>query len=144
MSRYADSVEALTTALGRDRVKVCFYDDLQSDYVGTVREVLRFIGTDPAPDEGIGVPVVNSSGSARSKFLQARVHAATRNESLRRTVKTMTSFRAREAVRRRLLKRNDVSVSSREQLLPLFTDDLRRLTDLLQPERPPAWLGADT
>ena len=143
MSRYADAVQALMDALGRDRVKVCFYDDLQSDYVGTVRDVLRFIGTDPAQNEGVGVPVVNSSGSARSKVLQASVHAATRNETLRSTVKGLTSFRMREAVRRRLLRRNDVSASSREQLLPLFVDDLRRLDGLVRSERPPAWLRAD-
>jgi hypothetical protein len=68
------------------------------------------------------------------------LHAATRNEPVRRTVKRLTSYRAREAVRRRLLARNDLSSDVYRELAPLFAEDLRRLAELVDLERAPAWL----
>jgi hypothetical protein len=140
MSRYADAVAAFQTAFGRERVGIWYYDDLQRDYVGTLRQVLRFIGTDPSEGEAVGVPVVNSSGSPRSKLIQSGLHAATRNPHVRRTVKRVTSYHAREAVRRRLLRRKGVDPAVRAELAPLFRDDLLRLRSLVDLERAPAWL----
>jgi hypothetical protein len=140
MSRYADSIEAFQASFGREKVGIWYYDDLQRDYVSTVQEVLRFIGTAPFEGEARGIPVVNSSGSPRSRFVQSAVHAATRNEPVRRSVKWVTSYRAREAVRRRLLRRHDVPPAIREALAPLFREDLRRLRALVDLERAPAWL----
>jgi hypothetical protein len=141
MSHYATSVEAFQSAFGPERVGIWFYDDLQRDYVATVGEVLRFIGTSPFEREAVGVPVVNASGSPRSRLLQSAVQAATRNEGVRRAVKRFTSYHARESVRRRLLSRNEVSPEVRAQLAPLFREDLRRLSALVDLERAPVWLS---
>lgn len=140
MSHYAQSVRAFQDAFGVDRVGIWFYDDLQRDYVGTVSEVLRFIGTTPVPGEAAGVPIVNSSGSPRSRLVQSTLHAATRNEPIRRAVKRLTSYRAREAVRRRLLRRNELDPASRRELSPLFAEDLRELSKLVDLSRAPHWL----
>jgi hypothetical protein len=140
MSHYADAVAAFQDAFGHDRVRIWYYDDLQADYAATVRQVLRFIGTNPVEGEATGVPIVNSSGSPRSRLIQTALHAATRNEPVRRTVKRLTSYRAREAVRRRLLARNDLSSDVYRELAPLFAEDLRRLAELVDLERAPAWL----
>jgi hypothetical protein len=141
MSRYADSVAAFQDAFGRERVGIWYYDDLQRDYVGTVREVLRFIGTEPSEGEGSGVPVVNSSGSPRSRLAQSAMHAATRNQHVRRAVKRVTSYHAREAVRRRLLRRQDVEAAVRAELAPMFREDLLRLRSLVDLDRAPAWVA---
>jgi hypothetical protein len=140
MSHYADAVQAFQEAFGRDRVGIWYYDDLQADYLTTVREVLRFIGTAPAEGEATGVPIVNASGSPRSKLIQSALHAATRNEPVRRTVKRLTSYRAREAVRRRLLARNDLASDVHRQLAPLFSEDLHRLAKLVDLDRAPRWV----
>jgi hypothetical protein len=140
MSHYAESVRSFQDAFGVDRVGIWFYDDLQRDYVATVHEVLRFIGTAPAPNQAAGVPIVNSSGAPRSRLVQSTLHAATRNEPIRRAVKRLTSYRAREAVRRRLLQRSELDQATRRELSPLFADDLRSLAELVELTRAPRWL----
>jgi hypothetical protein len=140
MSRYADSVSAFQQAFGREHVQVWFYDQLARDYVGTVREVLRFIGTAPSEGEAAGVPIVNASGTPKSAALQTLIHAATRVEPLRKSVKSVTSYRAREAVRRTLLRRNELRAEVRTSLQPLFREDLSGLKALIAPEHGPGWL----
>jgi hypothetical protein len=140
MSKYATAVEAFQSAFGRERVGIWYYDDLRRDYASTLREVLRFIGTAPSEGEGAAVPVVNASGSPRNKLFQSAVQTATRAEPVRRTVKMLTPYRAREAVRRRLLTRNEVSVDVRAELAPLFREDLRRLRRLVDLDRAPLWI----
>jgi hypothetical protein len=141
MSRYATSVEAFQAAFGRERVGIWYYDDLRRDYVSTLREVLRFIGTAPSEGEAEDVPVVNSSGSPRNRLFQSAVQAATRSEPVRRSVKRLTTYRTREAVRRRLLRRHEVSAEVRAELAPLFREDLRRLRGLVDLDRAPVWLS---
>ncbi len=141
MSRYADALAAFQHALGPERVGVWFYDQMQQDYAGLIREVLRFIGAPDHAADGLGVPVVNRSGTPRSRMVQSAIHAATRNDGLRRSVKRLTTYRMRERVRNRLLRRTGVSAADRTALEPLFTDDLRRLSALVPPDRAPAWLS---
>lgn len=141
MSRYADSVAAFQSALGPERVGVWFYDDLHADYVGTVKQVLRFLDVPDHRAEAIGVPVVNASGQARSRLLQAGVRLATGNGTLRRTAKRLTTYRAREMVRRRMLSRTEVTRQERAALEPAFEDDLRELAGLVSTGRSPAWLA---
>ena len=140
MSRYADAVEAFLDAFGRDRVGVWFHDSMTEDYPETLRQVLRFIGTEPRPGELDRVPVVNVSGTPRSRVLHGAMHAARGNETVRRIGKRVTSFRMREAVRRRLVTRHEVDTVVRRELEPLFADDLARLRALLPAEGQPAWL----
>lgn len=140
MSQYAPALNAFQEAFGRDHVGVWFYDDLESDYQRTVSEILRFIGTQPADGEGVGVQRVNASGEHRSKVLKAGIHAVTRNELARRAVKGLTSYRAREAVRRRLLRRREMDPAVYRELAPRFAADLVALRGLVPADRAPSWL----
>ena len=145
MSRYAESVGAFLEAFPSEQVGIWFYDDLQDNYEGTVSEVLRFIGAPPVEGEATGVPRVNTSGSPRSRLAQRAIWAATRNEPLRAAVKRMTSYRAREFVRRKALRAEGVDHETRVRLTPLFSDDLGKLLVVLgQHDRGdvPAWLAA--
>lgn len=140
MSRYAVSVAEFQRAFGRERVGIWFYDDLVTNYLQTVTQVLRFIGAAPATGEGVGVPVVNASGTPRSAKLQSAIHVVTRIEPLRKTVRHLTSYRFRESVRSTLLKRHALSVEVRRELQPLFSDDLTALRELVDIESAPPWL----
>lgn len=142
MSRYADAVGAFLDAFGPERVGVWFHDDMNDDYPETLRQVLRFVGTEPRPGELDRVPVVNVSGTPRSRLVHGAMQAARGNEAVRRLGKRLTSFRMREAVRRRLVTRNEVDPAVRAQLAPLFADDLARLSALLPAEGQPEWLSS--
>lgn len=139
MSRYADSIAAMQEALPPEQLGVWFYDNLNRDYEGTVAEVLSFLGVPPAEGEAAEVPRVNISGEPRSKALHELVRITTSNERLRTAVKRATSYRFREAVRRRLLRTDSVGADARAALSPLFEDDLDRLRGLL-PAGGPEWL----
>lgn len=131
MSHYAADLDALQQGLGRDQVGVWFHDDLVADYVGTVSSVLRFLDLPPDPAEGVGVPWVNVSGTPRLPVLQRAIVAATRNETLRRTVKRTTSFRLRERIRRAGLRPSSVPREVREHFAGGFDADLARLASLV-------------
>ncbi|MBJ7357698.1 sulfotransferase [Nocardioides sp.] len=142
MSRYADAVEAFLEAFGPDRVGVWFHDNLSDDYPGTLGQVLRFVGTAPHPGELDRVPVVNVSGTPRSRLVHGAMQAARGNEAVRRLGQRVTTFRVREALRRRLVTKHDVDPGVRRELEPLFADDLARLSRLLPAEGQPDWLRA--
>lgn len=142
MSRYAESVKAFQVGLGESRVGIWFYDDLVDDYVGTVKQVLRFLGTEPYAGEAVGVPVVNASGRPRSRLMQSSIQLATQNPLLRSSVKRATSLRMREWVRSRTLQHSDVIEGERAVLEPLFAADLQELASIVPVERSPRWLAS--
>lgn len=139
MSRYAEALSSLRAALPDDQVAVYFYDDLERDYERTVAQVLDFLGVPHLPEGTEQVAKVNISGEPRSVLLHRGITWATRQPRLRSTVKRATSYRMREAVRRRILRREGVPLAAREALTPLFEDDLRQLRTHV-PGPVPAWL----
>lgn len=141
MSHYSEAVEAMTRLLPPGHLGVWFHDDLESDYEGTLDEVAGFLGVPALPRPTDAVPRVNVSGSPRHPRLQRLVWHAQAHDVARRAGRLVTTWRFREAVRRRMLQRHAVPTEVREDLAPLFADDLARL-DLLLPEhtRRPAWL----
>ncbi len=139
MSHYAEGLATLQQGLGREQVGVWFHDDLEADYEGTVSSVLRFLGLPPDSQEGVGVPRVNVSGTARRPVVQRVIVAATRNELLRRAVKRTTSFRFRERVRRSNLRRSEVPREVADHLRGAFDADLAAASALVTGPRPP-WL----
>ncbi|CAA9329894.1 MAG: hypothetical protein AVDCRST_MAG34-194 [uncultured Nocardioidaceae bacterium] len=143
MSRYADALTALQAQLPDDQLGVWFYDELDTDYEGTVGQVLEFLGVPPLHDGVAEVPRVNVSGEPRSALVHKGIAWATGNPAVRTALKSMTSYRLREAVRRRVVQSNGVPGAAREQLAPLFTEDLARLRELL-PGRGPAWIQGVT
>ncbi len=141
MSHYSADVAVLQQGLGREQVGVWFYDDLVADYAGTVSSVLRFLDLPADPGEGVGVPRVNVSGTPRSSMVQGAVAIATRNETLRRTVKRLTSFRLRERIRRSSLRPSSVPREVRDHLVGAFDDDLTELASLVvDADSVPDWL----
>jgi hypothetical protein len=61
------------------------------------------------------------------------------NERVRTFVKEHTSYRFRERIRRTLLRQDVLPAAAREQLDPLFADDLARLRAMLGNDGP-EWL----
>src|SRR5262245_11490348 len=141
MSMYADSIEALQKAVPPDQLGIWFYDDLDRDYEGTVRQVLRFLDVPPVEGEAEGVPRVNISGRPRFESVQEALRWATRHDALRRGVKRVTTYRFRERIRRLTLRSGGVPPEAMEKLRPVFAEDLARLRTLLPGDDVPAWLS---
>lgn len=140
MSLYDERVGSFHAAFGSANVGVWFYEDLTRDYARTLREVLQFIGVDESLAPQDPVPFVNVSGTPRSRLAQAAVQRATALAPLRLVAKRVTSFEAREAVRRRLLKPNTVPAETRAAMQPLFRDDIALLRGRIPLGRQPPWL----
>lgn len=141
MSRYADALDDLTDLLPPGRLGVWFHDDLERDYEGTLDEVARFLGLPDLAGPRDDVPRVNVSGSPRHPRLQRLLWDVQRREAARRAGRLVTTWRFREAVRRRMLRHQDVPTAVRRELAPRFTDDLARLDRILPASaRRPAWL----
>ncbi len=140
MSRYAADLRVLQDTLGRDQVGVWFYDELEADYAATVRSVQAFLGLPEERDQDLDLPRVNVSGTPRLAFVQRGIQAATRSPALRQAVKSMTSFRFRERIRRSGLRPSEVSPAERAELAPEFAEDLSELATLIDRPTPP-WLG---
>jgi len=139
MSHYASDLRVLQDALGREQVGVWFYDELEADYARTVRSVQDFLGLPACSDQNLDLPRVNVSGTPKLAAMQRLIQATTRNPVLRRTVKSLTSYRLRERVRRSGLRPSAVSSEDRVELGPRFVDDLTELATLV--DRPlPGWL----
>jgi hypothetical protein len=139
MSRYADSLEAVYAAVPREQVGVWFHDDLDTDYLGTVSSILRFLEVPPAAGEATGVPRVNVSGQPRFAPVHRAIALATGNERIRTFVKEHSSYRFRERIRRAVLQSDPIPVEARDALGPLFEKDLDRVRNLLDQCVPP-WL----
>lgn len=141
MSRYADAVAHFQDMLPATQLGIWFYDDLDRDYEGTIKEVLRFLDVPSIQGEGEGIPRVNISGQPRYQQIQKALWWATRHEYLRRAVKRFTTYRFRERIRSRTLQRGEVPPQVVTALTPLFEDDLRRLGQILPRDLArPVWL----
>jgi hypothetical protein len=141
MSLYADALEAFRKELSEEQVGVWFFDDLERDYAGTFREVLDFLDVPPLPGSGEDVPRVNASGRPRFPHVQKAMWWASSRPVLQRTARTVTTWRFREAVKARLITRQTVPAEIRRELAPRFTEDLRRVRELLDGRAGlPAWL----
>lgn len=139
MSLYSADLRRLQDAVGRERVGVWFYDDLEADFPRTVRGVQDFLGLPEQAHQDLDLPRVNVSGTPKRQSVQRAIQAATRNALLRRAVKSMTSYRFREKIRRSGLRPSAVTAEVRAELEPRFVEDLAELATLV--ERPlPAWL----
>lgn len=140
MSRYADGLQILREGLGSEQVGVWFYDDLASDTDRTISSVLRFLQVPEHPAETAGISRVNVSGTPRLAPLTRAIQWATTIEPLRALVKKTTSYGLRELIRRKSLRPTTVPAAARDRLEPLFTEDLRRVEDMLGATDMPNWL----
>lgn len=139
MGRYSQGLRRLREAVGHEQVGVWFYDDLQDDYSGTVRSVQAFLGVPEDDEQNLDIPRVNVSGTPKVAVAQRAIQAATRNELVRSTVKSLTSYRFRERIRRSGLRPTAVDPVVATELGPRFADDLAELATLVDGPVPP-WL----
>ncbi len=67
VAHYSEQLVRYFDAVGRERVHVVIFDDLQADVAASYRTVLEFLGVDPTfrPE----LPVVNANKRARSDFV---------------------------------------------------------------------------
>ncbi len=142
MSTYADAVEHFLDEFGRDGVGVWFYDDFIEDGRAVVSDVCRFLDLDPErlPDHDLNR--VNVSGRPRSEGIQTVIRNLGRHEGVKRVIKKMVPFEARERIRSANLTRSEVPPEVREELDGLFQEDCERLRRLLATPLP-GWLGQD-
>jgi hypothetical protein len=138
MSRYADDLQVLQEGLGAGQVRVWFYDDLLGDYQRVLAEVADFLDLPPFPQPPT-LPKVNASGTARLDAAQRAIRWATQNQTVRSAVKKVVPFRSRERIRSSLIRADVIPPDVAAELEPLFVDDLRKLTTLVDGARPP-WL----
>lgn len=141
MGHYGHGIRVLREALGPEQVGVWFYDDLESDYQGTVGSVQDFLGLPEDGDQDLDVPRVNVSGTPRVAFVQRAIQLATGNERVRSTVKSMTSFGFRERIRRGGLRPSEVPAQARAELAPRYVESLAELATLIDGPVPD-WLRA--
>jgi hypothetical protein len=139
MSRYADSLAALRAAVPPEQLGVWFYDDLNDDYEGTVGQILRFLDVPHVEGEAAGVPRVNVSGQPKYAAVHKLIGLATGNERIRTFVKSHSSYRFRERIRRAVLESDPLPAGAREALAPRFEPDLVRLRGLVDGPVP-GWL----
>jgi hypothetical protein len=140
MGLYADSIQAFQAAFPPERLGIWFYEDLNRDYVATVRQVLRFLQVPATSGEAVGIPRVNISGAPRFSVVHRGLKWVTGHERFRGAVKRSTSYWLRERVRRSLLNRSPgAPQEARDVLEPLFREDVHRLRLLIQGTVPP-WL----
>lgn len=92
---YADQLERVTEAFGRERWKAVLLDDLQRDAVGVCRELFRHLGVDPA-FEPRAVRRHNPSKSPRSEFVSRLVVA---DNALRRALGRLLPRSWKRAIR---------------------------------------------
>jgi hypothetical protein len=143
MSLYAHSVAAFKEQLRPGHLGVWFHDDLELDYAGTLDGVVRFLGLPPMPGDGVDIPRVNISGTPRFHWVQRGVWWASGQPTVRTTARLITSWRFREAVKSRLIRRQDVPESVLRVVAPDFEDDLTRLRAVLdETVTLPQWLRA--
>ncbi|WP_432476751.1 sulfotransferase family protein [Nocardioides sp. GXQ0305] len=143
MSRYADALETLRQSLRPGHLGVWFHDDLERDYAATFAEVLGFLGLPLLAGLGDDVPRVNASGTPRYRRLQEAMWRAQGQEALRRAGRMLTTWRFREAVKTRMLRRDAVPDEVRRALAPTFAEDLARLALVLPAQTGrPDWLAA--
>ena len=140
MSRYADAVEHLLRVFPAGAVRTWWYDDLMAHEERTLAEIHAFLGLPPLASQ-LTAGRVNASGTPRRRWLQAGMQVASRSTTLRRAVKAVVPFEARERIRGSNLAATGVPADVFREMAPLFRDDLERLERLLAQPVPTRWHG---
>jgi len=145
MGRYARQLAPFLEAVGPERVKVLFYEDLSRDPFAVARQVFEFL----AIDRNVAVQLdhVNVSGNPRSRLLQQAIRWAGRRPRLKDATKAVMPFRMRERVRRANLRHGEIPDDAQDILRSTFTTEVSDLRALLAKHYPdllssaPPWLA---
>lgn len=138
MSRYAAAVDHLLRVFPPGAVRTWWYDDLIAHEERTLAEIHEFVGLSPDPAQ-LSAGRVNASGTPRRPLLATGMQMASRSVMLRRVVKAVVPFEARERIRSANLAATDVPPDVARQLAPVFREDLDRLQHVLSKPVPAHW-----
>jgi hypothetical protein len=126
---YASQVERYRATFGV-RFKPLVFEEWMADAVGTMRQLLEFLGIDHAV-EGFEAPVQRSHSEARG----ALVRYLFGNRAISRAAEAMVPYRLRKFVRNSLLVKSvpkpRMDADTRRFLVEYYRDDVRRLESLL-------------
>lgn len=132
VGRYADQVESLFDAFGRDRVLALRYDDFKADSVAELRKVFAFLDVDPSFTPSVDLHL-NSTGHPRSRLVQRLV--IRESTPLRRALRPLVPARARHrlwrAARDANLQRKQPDPAVLAELTASYREDVHRLERLL-------------
>jgi hypothetical protein len=138
-SFYADSIEIYLAAFHRSQMRFFLYEDWARTPQQVLRAIFQFLEVDPfRPDMSVRH---NVSMIPRSRWLAFALHHRT---PLSRILRRFLPKPAREAINRRLrivnARRPDkLAPAVREELLPLFREDILRVSELIGRDLSP-WL----
>src|SRR5271170_5406180 len=135
---YAKQVRRYLEVFGRDRVKIVLFDDLKRDPAARMREVVQFLGLDPAPVARIDTAKVrNPYRASRGRWAEFLAG----NKLSRMLGETIVPRRLGSFIYERfLLKRTDkppMDPRARELLLEIYEpeiDGLERMVGRKMPE----------
>ena len=143
---YFEPIRHFINTFGRDRLKIYLYDQLCADPVALVQDMYRYIGVDETftPDvsyraQVAQVPKIQSINNVLKTNNPVRAIAAS-------VLKPVLSSELRQKIRTALININSsskdtvqLSLEERTQLLDLYSDDVKKLQDLIQQDLS-AWL----
>jgi hypothetical protein len=135
MSKYAESVEAFITALGRDRVLVIDYASLDEDLGGVLRRTQRYLGVEERAPDIDPTLRINSSGR-RSRLVVGIERSIRRSTSVAAVARRVVPFATRERIRnlgRVVSPPTDDHVVD-GALRQAFAADVQRLETLIGPD----------
>jgi hypothetical protein len=144
MGMYGDQLKPFLDELGPSRLKVLFYENLARDPHGSAQEIFEFLGVDQ--NRKVIVRQVNASGNPKSSLAHLALRWATGEPRLKRAVKAVVPFRARERIRLANLEKVDVPEEAKEFLREAFEADSVVLSSLLREYYPgmvesaPTWV----
>jgi hypothetical protein len=142
MSMYSDALTDVQETLPAEQIGVWFHDEMEADYAGTIRNILSFLDVPSVGSVAEGVPRVNASGAPTSLRLQRVLLWATRQEAIRGGIRLLTTYRFRERMRAKTIRRQTVPEPVENLLHSRFAEDIARLRDALHVEerRIPQWV----
>lgn len=131
--RFAEQLERYFDIFGRERVHVMLHDDLRRDGAAVVRDVLEFLGVDPA--RAAAPPKANESRRVRSPLMQRLIFAPRLLLPLApflRRFPTVRSLRSKMlALNSEATPRAPMDAVLRRELLDEFTPQIEQLGRLI-------------
>ena len=133
---YAAQLERYFRLFDENQIRIYLYEDLESDPIGLLQDIFRFLGVDEAfaPDTSIRH---NPSGIPRSRGLHAFLRALQRNP-VRSLLRPLVPNWIRRWLNRPVgslwrgnLASQKLAPDMRRQLIDLYRDDILRLQELI-------------
>jgi hypothetical protein len=140
MGMYSEQLQRYYDCFNRSQIRVYLYDDFDRDPVPIMRDMFRFLGVDDAFQ-----PDMSERPNQSYVPKNAQIHSLVAKPSLvKSAMKAVIPARVRRSLRVAALESNrataEVTREVREQLIPVFRDDILKLQDLIERDLS-AWLS---